>query len=553
MLVFRSCQCLAILFFLSSAGCTSGSGSTSAVTPGPSTSSIAFYDFDDRFPVSAGDRLIVQQREIDSGIDRNGDGDTFDTTPFLIDPHAGSVIAVPLAAGTGTVANDDYAVFLVREGSQANDMNGDGDQEDAVPLVYELGTGEQRVLRFATQQLSLSGNLLSFLADENASGGADFNFDGDATDVVRHFYDLESGLVTNTELADRQGFSKLLHRPNEVLFNAYEPDQGEDLNNDGDRNDQVAFVYRHDLRSIQNLRLARWTTLPGAIGEDLVLFLVDEAAQGEDLDGDGLTISRLRYVHEWDTGRTLFAHFGSRNAFPAGKHLVLFSGDDPPSLSIFDPATRLVTETGLHGSASLLDAGRLYVSAAEAPLGIDWNGDGDTDDTAALLFDPSSGAITNLGLDGFLGTTRVPGGALFYGKLPDASDPTLHHVDLESLSVRDLGVTGRYHGSLGGTLHAIGVEENGVDLNGDGDTSDFVLHVLDTQDGSSKNHGLVSHKPSALGQTASFGDPVGCGVAVRMVEGLQGPPRDLNGDGDAQDFVVGIVQVPSCTRASNDG
>ncbi len=72
----------------------------------------------------------------------------------------------------------------------------------------------------------------------------------------------------------------------------------------------------------------------------------------------------------------------------------------------------------------------------------------------------------------------------------------------------------------------------GTDLNGDGDTSDSVLHVFDSSTSTTTNVGL-----------AVFGEPLidGNHVVFRVRESAQGfGGTDLNGDGDTLDSVVHV-------------
>ena len=87
--------------------------------------------------------------------------------------------------------------------------------------------------------------------------------------------------------------------------------------------------------------------------------------------------------------------------------------------------------------------------------------------------------------------------------------------------------------------------QGGIDLNGDGDASDDVLHVYDAADGAIINTRLaVAH---GLGRdVSSYTYPVmpvvvGDGIALLVGEGEQGG-TDLNRDGDAEDDVLHVIE-----------
>jgi hypothetical protein len=84
-------------------------------------------------------------------------------------------------------------------------------------------------------------------------------------------------------------------------------------------------------------------------------------------------------------------------------------------------------------------------------------------------------------------------------------------------------------------------EQGQRDLNGDGDAEDFVLHVADLSRFATVNSGLEGRLLFA----APFGPllpPSGGRIPVPVAEFFQGG-RDLNGDGDAQDVVLEIFDV----------
>ena len=147
-----------------------------------------------------------------------------------------------------------------------------------------------------------------------------------------------------------------------------------------------------------------------------------------------------------------------------------------------------VINLGFDTFVFFLDGDRITISVSEARQGTDLNGDGDTLDTVFHVHDAATSTTVNVGL--------AIGGFV-----------------------------------LDGNLVAFSVFEarQGTDLNGDGDTSDGVLHVHDAATSTTVNVGL------AVSDDLAFLD--GERMAFLVREARQGN-TDLNGDGDTGDAVL---------------
>ncbi len=213
-----------------------------------------------------------------------------------------------------------------------------------------------------------------------------------------------------------------------------------------------------------------------------------------------------------------------------------------------------VTPTNLELAASqfdpiLVDGGLVAFLVSESRQNnTDLNGDGDTVDSVLHVFDAATGTTTNLGLavssfppfdvDGDLVAFSVSESD--QGDLNgdgDTSDPVLHVFDAATGMTTNVELAFSTLGNFDGGRVAFAVSESGQGgtiLNGDGDTNDNVLHVFDAATGTTTNLGLA----------ASFGRIVvdGTLVAFLVSESGQGG-TNLNSDGDSNDAVVHVFDA----------
>ena len=135
-------------------------------------------------------------------------------------------------------------------------------------------------------------------SSEARSGMTDFNGDGDATDVVLHTYDIQSGVLTNTGLGASVAPSVF---GNYVAWTVPEIRQGmTDLNGDGDISDSVLHVADMSTGSVTNLGVpsASYNLDGTTLG-----FLVSENDHGgADLNGDGDTFDSVLHIYDVATG-----------------------------------------------------------------------------------------------------------------------------------------------------------------------------------------------------------------------------------------------------------
>jgi len=194
---------------------------------------------------------------------------------------------------------------------------------------------------------------------------------------------------------------------------------------------------------------------------------------------------------------------------------------------------------------SVADRGLLLLVAEEID-GVDRNGDATLDDAFVFLHDPASGDsfLSTLPIDlitpfaiGFgraaFGVNEAQAGLDLNGDL-DLDDNVLHAFDTSNGNVLNTGIDFATLVDTGITVLLWRRESAaGADLNDDGDELDIVLAKAFPGSSSAQSIGLASRLPP-LARNASW-------TLVAVVESDQG--QDLNGDGDELDDVAYRVAV----------
>jgi len=513
-----------------------------------------------------GDFVAIRTSEARSGnTDLNGDGDAADFVLQVFDWSTGLVRNSGLEASGGFRMSDRYIAFTVLESRQGGaDLNGDGDALDLVQHVFDAETGVVTNLGLATSTFRIEGDLLAFTVIESAQGASDRNGDGDSKDGVLHLYRPSSGTLTNVGLDAAGGF---VSNGTHAAFAVSESNQGgADRNGDGDALDTVLHLVDGSSGAAANLGFAT-LSLQFQLDSNLVAFVVRESSQGnQSLNGDSDVNDNV--LHLYDIAAMTTSNLGrAATSFKLAGGVVAFAQPESAQgaadangdgdvfddvLHYFEAASSTMTNLSSAVEGFQLDAAHLAFGVREfRQAAADLNGDGDTADLVLHLHDIAASSTVNLGTDATLGfkldgETLLAFGAWEPGQGAgdlngdgDISDYVLHVYDIISGNLINLEVdpSGGFQSfQLDGKTLTFGVQEQAqgaTDLNLDGDTADIVLHYFQAGAGSIVN----------LGFDVSAGHQVRSDrIAFGVTEARQGL-TDLNGDGDTGDVVLHVADL----------
>ena len=148
-----------------------------------------------------------------------------------------------------------------------------------------------------------------------------------------------------------------------------------------------------------------------------------------------------------------------------------------------------VTNTGAVGQELSASGSIIAFHTYERMNGQDLNGDGDTVDFVIRYYDTAMGTVTNTGAVG--AAPSASGSLIFFTTAEygigqdlngdgDLYDPVIRHYDTATGTVTNTGVVADWAPSASGSLIAFSTPEYwiGQDLNGDGDTDDYVIRYF---------------------------------------------------------------------------
>ena len=427
-------------------------------------------------------------------------------------------VAVPTNDATSELepiilGEDEGIVFLaLDEVGESRDLNTDGDSTDVFVLALLNGTTvagtilntelavQNAVAPFRANNLGPGDWLIGFLVSEADQGGVSLNdrtdfdaawqptqcgvtTDTDATDQVLHYLTFASWVadpvmnpIRNTGLA---GIRRVVTVSGYVGTVSPEADASCDLNNDGDSTDEIfrwteAFPPASPIvpTVAEDLMRSVFNAPGGANGvaelDNRWVLLVDEAADGEDIDGDGMMDDNLvgwynpsssapSFTFTPFVGATWMAEQADRSRLPLGfleEYTFASNGDGDttdtfPAWADFDGGFTTLVYPGVARAVEPTNVGLVvtgsltFFRVSEADDNVDWNGDGNLDDH--ILF--RSGIVPS-----------------FVSFIGDVTNDTRPVIEIGSPT---------FGGALMGDEPA-----SGSDLNGDTDGVDDVLRYF---------------------------------------------------------------------------
>jgi len=304
-----------------------------------------------------------------------------------------------------------------------------------------------------------------------------------------------------------------------------------------------------------------------------VVFGAHEFRQGTDLNGDGDINDVVVHVYDAANGRVtnvgVAMATGNVNLYArlmlSGSDVIFLaseSGDREDYdgngqiggyvLHRYNALSGALTNYGVPAASAWQSGTRVAVASEEARTGTDMNDDGDMLDDVMAIVDLDSGAVTSLKVAvdrlnavvangqavAFYVSESVHGPADLNGD-GDSTDLILHSYQHALESLINHGLPGSLvlnpqdpRAGLTGPVAPFRASEtwHGADLNGDGDTTDHVIVGLDTRD-----QRLVTSSAGATFRTTTSWLP-------EFVDEFS-DFHDVNGDGDYGDTVVRFRNV----------
>jgi uncharacterized delta-60 repeat protein len=454
----------------------------------------------------------------------------------------------PLIASDGGIVA--FAVDELLQG--VGDFNGDSDSNDFVAHVYDSSDG-------STISLGVGIHSVPVVQDGVVLLRVEEEFGGDADQCSLHVYVVQTP-ITSLGPGTCEG-GPFLTTDGRAVYRALEFFEG-DLNGDGDTTDLVPQVFEPGNGTV-NTELAGTAT---ALDGGFLAIRVSESQQGAaDLNGDGDTADDVLHLFDPATETSVNVGLSASTVVAAGSVAALRVGEASEGatdlnvdgdtsdqvLHVVDLATASVDNLELAVLEIVATDDVIAAFAPESAQGSsDLNGDGDSSDTVLHAYAVGSETLTNVGLarSSSASTVRLDESgriALAVGEAEqgssdlngdgDATDFVLHIVDSANPAIQNAGTAAAAAGWLEDGTVGIEVSESlqaGVDLNGDGDTADFVLHIYDPSTASATNLGHATIDPVSGGSLLAY-------AVNELAEG------DVNGDGDANDRVAHVYEVAS--------
>ena len=177
-----------------------------------------------------------------------------------------------------------HVALYLREETENTDLNGDGDLEDTISALYDLGNDSLIHFRSWADTQYFGGGAVYLFFAEDGIGAGDVNGDGDLEDRLQYRYDLQTGEL---ELLPISG--GVVARVGADVFASVllESQEGEDLNEDGDQDDRILRIFRRSDGATHTFAQHLRSMSTGDFEDGRLPVIFDEMGIDLNQDGDG--------------------------------------------------------------------------------------------------------------------------------------------------------------------------------------------------------------------------------------------------------------------------
>lgn len=247
-----------------------------------------------------GDTIVFLQHENYVQQDLSGDGDRLDVVLAHYDIDSGQVTYTDIVPHyhTGSFGNlrsysvdGNLIVYVVREFRVGADLNGDGDVNDYAVRYYDMVTGLVHDTGIPANYAVISDGRIAATVPEPAMQ-ADLDGDGDADDNVVVVYDTATGVATPIFAMPAHNLTNPSSFPaidgDRLIYRVHENWLGADVDGDGSLSTQNLII-GHDLATGQSQYLGFTGSKQLWLDGDFVAYYTSEHDVGVDVNGDGDT------------------------------------------------------------------------------------------------------------------------------------------------------------------------------------------------------------------------------------------------------------------------
>ncbi|MBD3304036.1 hypothetical protein GF343_02740 [Candidatus Woesearchaeota archaeon] len=245
------------------------------------------------------------------------------------------------ADGRNPAIYGSIVVFETAEPDLGTDLNNDGDTSDRVIRYYDVDSGEIFNTGIAGKNPAIFAQYITFETSEQEQG-TDLNADNDTEDNIILYYSTR----------DQKLISTTAEGKNPSLFGDYiafsapaESLRGIDYNNDGDQEDEIIMLYRISTKELTNTKAAG--TNP-TVSDKYIMFETLEKDEDKDLNKDGDKNDIVMRYYIMESGKTLSTFTPGQNPSMNEESTAAFiSHDNGDALYYYSVPKQELFKTGI--------------------------------------------------------------------------------------------------------------------------------------------------------------------------------------------------------------